>query len=194
MSEIHYKCKNKSNKCLEKRFTCPILIIVGQNNNHNVNNEIRMDQLEDNLMEIKEVMTESPTYCHPDSTLRETARIMKSLDTGVVPVGDGEKLQGMITDRDITLSLANNADPDTAKARDVMHEGVYYCYQEDSIEKAAQDMGKLQVHRLIVLDNRENKKMVGIISIGDIARETHDKKTCGEVIDKVSEEREQRAH
>ncbi|KTD21029.1 CBS domain-containing protein [Legionella londiniensis] len=144
-------------------------------------------------MEIKEAMTENPTYCHPDSTLRELAKVMKSLDTGVIPIGDGEKLHGIVTDRDITLSLAEEAHPDQTKARDIMHKGVYYCYEEDTIEKAAQDMSKLQVRRLIVLDNEKNKKMVGILSIGDIARATHDKQTCGKVINQVSEER-QSAH
>ncbi|WP_211263104.1 hypothetical protein [Legionella oakridgensis] len=55
-------------------------------------------------------------------------------------------------------------------------------------------MGKLQVRRLIVLDNRDNKKMVGILSLGDIARNTHDKATCGQVVNRVSEDREQHAH
>ena len=145
-------------------------------------------------MEIKEAMTESPTYCHPDSTIRELARIMKSLDTGVVPIGDGEKLQGIVTDRDITLSLAEESQPDLTRARDIMHEGVYYCYEDDSIEKAAEDMSKLQVRRLVVLDNKQNKNMVGILSVGDIARHTHDKKTCGKVINNISEERTQQPH
>ncbi|MCP0914525.1 MULTISPECIES: CBS domain-containing protein [Legionella] len=144
-------------------------------------------------MEIKEVMTESPTYCSPDSTLSEIAKIMKSLDTGIIPIGNGEKLLGTITDRDIALCLAEGGDADS-KASEAMHKGVYYCYEDDSIESAAKNMGELQVRRLIVLDNRENKKMVGILSLGDIARVTHDKKTCGEVVNKVCEERAQSPH
>ncbi|WP_202814057.1 hypothetical protein [Legionella oakridgensis] len=62
------------------------------------------------------------------------------------------------------------------------------------LESAVKSMGKLQVRRLIVLDNRDNKKMVGILSLGDIARNTHDKATCGQVVNRVSEDREQHAH
>ena len=145
-------------------------------------------------MDIKEVMTKSPTYCRSDSTISELARMMKSLDTGVIPIGDDDKLEGMVTDRDITISLAEEAQPDSTKAHEIMHKGVYYCYEDDSVEKAAEDMSKLQVRRLIVLDNKQNKNMVGIISVGDIARHTHDQKTCGKVIDNISEKRTQQSH
>ena len=132
-------------------------------------------------MEVKNAMTEGPTFCQPNTTLREVAHLMKLLDSGIIPIGNGDKLLGMITDRDITLSLANNADPDKVIASDCMHKGIFYCFENDNIDDAAASMGQLQVRRLVVLDNQENKKMVGIISMGDIARATHDKITCSNV-------------
>jgi len=145
-------------------------------------------------MDVKKAMTLNPTFCKPETTLREIAKTMKSLDSGIIPIGDGERLLGMITDRDITLSLANNADPDKTLAREFMHASIYYCYEDASIDSAAASMGKLQVRRLIVLNNKESKKMVGVISMGDIARFTHDKITSGDIVNKVSEERCEQRH
>jgi len=138
-------------------------------------------------MKIKDAMTKHPTYLHPEATLREVAEQMKILEAGIIPIGDDKRLLGMITDRNIALSLAEGCTPDS-KASKIMSKEVFYCYQNDSLDEASECMGKLQVRRLIVLDSKDNKKFVGIVSMGDIARCSHDLALCGQIVDKVSKD------
>jgi len=138
-------------------------------------------------MKIKEVMTMNPVWVKPETLIREVSKKMNELGTGALLIGDGKKLLGMTTDRDIVLGLANGLNPDTAKVTDVMTPKVLYCFQGDKLETAADSMEHQQVHRLAVLDNETNKKLVGVISLGDIAKKTHDKNLCGEIIEQISQ-------
>jgi CBS domain-containing protein len=104
----------------------------------------------------------------PSDPIREVARTMKEIDAGLLPVGENDRLVGMITDRDIAVrAVAEGRAPDTP-VRDVMSAEVHYIFADDSVEDAAQRMGELQVRRLPVL-NRD-KRLVGIISLGDVSR------------------------
>jgi len=134
----------------------------------------------------KDVMTKNPTWCPSETPIYDIAKKMKSLDIGIIPIGDGKKLLGMVTDRDIVLSLAERKNPEYLTAKDVMNPGVYYCYENDDIQKVAKSMEKLKVRLLIVLSNEKDKKLTGIVSVGDIASCTHDRKLCGEIIEFVS--------
>ena len=118
-------------------------------------------------MKIREAMTPDVRVANPDETIQQAARLMASLDAGVLPVGENDRLVGMITDRDIAIrAIAEGKGPD-AKVRDVMTEDVKYCYEDQDVNEVTRDMADLQVRRLPVL-NRD-KRLVGIVSLGDIA-------------------------
>ena len=137
-------------------------------------------------MQIKEVMTRGVEVIRPEDTLQEAARKMKSIDVGPLPVCDGERLVGMITDRDIIVrATADGRDPKTTPVKEAMTPGVVYVYEDQDLDEAAQLMKERQIRRLVVLDR--NKKLVGILSLGDIAADSGDEELSGEVLDKVSE-------
>jgi CBS domain-containing protein len=137
-------------------------------------------------MQIKDVMTRGVEVIRPEDTLQEAARKMKSIDVGPLPVCDGERLVGMITDRDIILrATAEGRDPKTTPVKEAMTPGIVYVYEDQDLDEAAQLMKERQLRRLVVLDR--NKRLVGILSLGDIAADTRDDKLSGDVLEKVSE-------
>jgi len=118
-------------------------------------------------MKISKIMHRDVKIVGPNETLRDAAVVMKKLDVGVLPVGEHDKLVGMITDRDIAIrGIAEGKGPD-AKARDVMSHEVKYCFEDEDVDHVAENMAELQVRRLPVL-NRD-KRLVGIVSLGDLA-------------------------
>jgi CBS domain-containing protein len=136
-------------------------------------------------MIVSEVMSSSVYIASPDDTLQSAAQSMADLDTGVLPVGEGERLIGIVTDRDIVVrAVAHALDSETTPLRDVMSGGVCYCFEDEPIEDVAQQMAEMQVRRLPVL-NRE-KRVVGIVSLGDLSQQT-DTKMTGEALQGVSE-------
>lgn len=119
-------------------------------------------------MFIKKIMTKDVGGLIPESTLKEAAYEMESLGVGFLPVCDGERLVGVITDRDITVrAVAKGENPDTSLVKDFMTPRVYWTFENDSIKKAAAVMEKRKVRRLVVVD--QNKLLAGVISLGDIA-------------------------
>ena len=134
-------------------------------------------------MKIREVMTQDVKVAGPDQTLAEAARMMAECDAGALPVGEDDRLVGMLTDRDIVIrGVAKDLGPDTP-IREVMSKEVLYCFQDEDVEHVADNMGEQQVRRLPVLDRE--KRLVGIVSIGDLA--AHAKpKTSGQAITAIS--------
>ena len=120
-------------------------------------------------MRVSECMTREVRIANPGQSIREVARIMAEIDAGVMPVGENDRLVGMITDRDIAIrAVAEGKGPDTP-VRDVMStEQVLYCYDDQDLAEVAKNMGQQQVRRLPVV-NRE-KRLVGIVSLGDVAQ------------------------
>jgi CBS domain-containing protein len=119
-------------------------------------------------MEICNVMTRDVKIASPEDTLQHAAKLMEKIDFGLLPVGENDRLVGMLSDRDITVrAVARGLAPDRCKVRDVMSRDVKYVYEDESIEDAARNMSDLQVRRLPVL-NRD-KRLVGIVSLGDLA-------------------------
>lgn len=117
-------------------------------------------------MRVSECMTRDVRMASPDETLRDAARMMAELDAGVLPVSEGDRLVGMITDRDIAIrGVAEGRGPD-AKIADVMSREVKYCYEDEDSEAVLRNMGDIQVRRLPVL-NRE-KRLTGIVSLADL--------------------------
>jgi len=137
-------------------------------------------------MKVKDVMTKGAECVTPATSLREAAQKMKDLDVGPLPVCDNDRLVGMITDRDITVrATAEAIPPGLGQVHDVMTPDVVYCFEDQDIEEAANQMKENQIRRLVVL-NRD-KRLVGIVSLGDLAVETGDERLVGETLEKVSE-------
>jgi len=137
-------------------------------------------------MQLKDVMTPNVECVRPGDTLQEAARKMKSLDVGPMPVcGDNDKIVGMLTDRDITIrATAEGKDPKTTRVQDAMSEDVIWCYEDQDADEAAELMQERQVRRMLVMSR--DKRLVGIVSLGDLATESK-KKQAGETIQAVSE-------
>ena len=122
-------------------------------------------------MQIREIMTQGTEVVHSDAMAIEAAAKMRDLDVGSLPVCDGEKLQGMITDRDIAVRLvAAGLDSSTTKVSDIMTPGAAYCFEDQTVAEASALMEAQQIRRLPIL-NRE-KQLVGILSLGDLAIRT----------------------
>ena len=121
-------------------------------------------------MRISDVMTRDVATVRPDQTAREAATFMLNSDAGSIPVTEGDRLIGMITDRDIAVrGVAKGHGPDTP-VRDIMTSGIVCAREDDSVEDVASKMSEAQVRRLPVIDGSE--KLVGIVSLGDLSRET----------------------
>lgn len=136
-------------------------------------------------MKVNEIITHDPEVIRPETALIEAAQKMKSLDIGMLPVCDGDRLVGVITDRDITVrGVAQGCNPKTARVQEVMTPEVIYCFDDEDVKDVAKKMEEKQVRRLPVL-NRE-KRLVGIVSLGDLAVRTGKEKLAGEVLERVS--------
>jgi CBS domain-containing protein len=120
------------------------------------------------MKKISDCMSKDVQIAEADQTIRQAAQSMARLDAGVMPVREGDRLVGMITDRDIAIrGVAMGKGPDT-EIRDVMSTDVKYCYDDEEVEEVLHSMGDLQVRRLPVLNR--SKRLVGIISLGDLAK------------------------
>lgn len=134
-------------------------------------------------MKVSEAMSSDVRVASPEQTIEQAARMMASLDAGVLPVGEHDRLVGMITDRDIAIrGVAQGKGPD-AKVRDVMSSDVKYCYEDEDIADVTLNMADIQVRRLPVLDH--NKRLVGILSLGDVAVTDEDER-AGEALTGIS--------
>jgi CBS domain-containing protein len=130
-------------------------------------------------MQVAEVMTRHVEVIDPNAPLKEAASKMKTLDVGLIPVCDGDKLRGTITDR------AEGYDPSKTKVADIMSTDLAYCFEDDKMEAALNLMEKRQIRRLPVL-SRE-RRLVGIVSLGDLAVHTGQKARVGETLEEVSQ-------
>ena len=137
-------------------------------------------------MQLKDIMTRDPVVLPPDATLKEAAQRMRDLDSGVMPVGEDDQLLGMLTDRDITVrATAEGKDPNGTPVREVMTPEVVYCFEDDDVREAARKMEEHQVRRLIVLTR--DKRLAGIVALGDIAVHAPSDQLAGEITEAVSE-------
>ncbi|GBF26988.1 hypoxic response protein 1 [bacterium MnTg02] len=135
-------------------------------------------------MKVKDVMHEGVEWVEPNTSISNLAVMMKKEDIGAVPIGENDKLIGMVTDRDITVrAVANGDDMSKLTARDVMTSGIIYCRDNEELADALRIMENKRVRRLPVIN--EDKRMVGILSIGDIA-DAASHELSGEVIAAVS--------
>lgn len=138
-------------------------------------------------MQVREIMTQQVEAIPPNASIRDAAMKMKELDVGAIPVCDGQKLAGLVTDRDIAVrAVADGRNPSETRVSEVMSPDIAYCFEDDDVERAAEVMERKQIRRLAIL-NRE-KKLAGIVSLGDISVRARGKKdTAAEVLEEISE-------
>ena len=118
-------------------------------------------------MKVSDCMTRDVRVANPNETIRDAARLMAQTDAGALPVGENNRLVGMITDRDIAIrAVAEGKGPDT-RVRAIMSPEVRYVYEDEDVDDAARNMAELQLRRLPVLDR--DKQLVGIVALGDLA-------------------------
>ncbi|HET8902945.1 MAG TPA: CBS domain-containing protein [Saccharospirillum sp.] len=133
-------------------------------------------------MQVKDVMTKQPTYFDADVTLREVASKMREDGTGFELLSDGNKVTGVVTDRDIAIrSVAEGKSPDD-KASSIATGKVLYTYRDESVDHVLQNMADHGIQRLLVLNNAENKDLVGVVTLGDIADHCNDEALARKVV------------
>lgn len=134
-------------------------------------------------MQVRDLMTADPELVSPDTSIREAAQRMRDADVGALPVGDANQLTGMVTDRDIVIrAVAEGRSGDDVTVRDIVTTEIVSCGPDDAVEDAANLMAEHQIRRLPVV---EDGRLVGIIALGDVAREDQD--AGGAALDDISE-------
>ena len=137
-------------------------------------------------MLIKEIMTTDVEVIEPESSINEAAKKMRSLDVGSLPVCDGRRLLGIVTDRDITIrATAEARNPDNTPVRDCMSPEVAYCFEDQDVQDAERLMEEKQIRRLPVLTR--DKQLAGIVALGDLATKTGDVEQIGRAVREISE-------
>ena len=135
-------------------------------------------------MKVSEAMTRDVRVANPNETIRDAARMMAEINAGSLPVGENDRLVGVITDRDIAVRAVAEGKAPTTKVRDIMSPEVLYCFDDQDLDDVARNMGDVKVRRLPVV-NRD-KRLVGIISLGDLACH-EDLETTGDTVAQVSQ-------
>lgn len=122
------------------------------------------------MKKISEAMTRDAKLISPNDTIQQAAKLMKDCDCGVLPVSEGDRLVGMITDRDIAVRCIADGKGPNSKVRDAMTQEVKYCFEDEEISHVCANMSEIQVRRLPVVDR--NKRLVGIVSLSDLVRQS----------------------
>src|SRR5437773_1489817 len=118
-------------------------------------------------MQVRDAMTRDVRVATPGQTIRDVARMMAEIDAGILPVGENDRIIGMISDRDIAVrAVAQGKGPDTPVREVMSTDQVMYCFEDDDVDDVAKNMGEVKVRRLPVM--YRNNRLVGIISRGDV--------------------------
>lgn len=132
---------------------------------------------------ISEVMTRDVTVVSPNDSVQQAAKMMADWNVGALPVCNGKRLEGMITDRDIAIrAVTTGKSPSDVRVSDVMSSGVYWCFQDQTVGEVLQNMGDAQVRRIPVVDR--NMELVGIVALGDLA--TRQKADVEDTLEEIS--------
>jgi len=135
-------------------------------------------------MKVKTAMHKGVTWVEPTTSIEQLARLMREHDIGAIPIGENDRLVGMVTDRDVVCRcIAAGLDPKTTTARDVMTEGIIFCIDKQELDDAARIMETKKVRRLPVINGK--KRMIGMLSLGDVYHRAPDH-LGGEVMHAVS--------
>ena len=136
-------------------------------------------------MDVSEIMTKRVEVVRPDATIEEAAQKMKDIDVGSLPVCDGRKLQGMVTDRDVAIrAVAEGRDPRQTKVKDIMTADIVYGRTGQDVKEIAETMAAHQIRRLPIVN--DDNDLVGIVALGDLAVDGGSDKMSGDVLSDVS--------
>ena len=136
------------------------------------------------MQKIKDLMSRNVQVISPDQTIQEAAQHMLAGNFGMMPVGENDRMIGSISDRDITIrAVAGGMGPGT-KVRDVMSPGIHWAYEDDSVAKVASQMSEQQIRRLPIVN--ADKRLTGIVALGDFAVESEDIAVAGEALADIS--------
>lgn len=137
------------------------------------------------MQNLRDIMTRNVEIIAPEATVQEAAKKMQDLNIGALPVCDGDKLTGMITDRDLVMRiLAEGRDPKTVTVSDAISTDVVFCFEDDGVEKASPLMAQHQIRRLPVMSS--TKRLVGMVTLGDVAVHGKNPEASGDVLQQVS--------
>jgi CBS domain-containing protein len=137
-------------------------------------------------MQVKEIMTKDVRCIAPETTLQDAACQMRDLDVGPLPICEKDRLTGILTDRDIVIrAVAEGRHPKETAVQEVMSRDVFYCFADQEVDEAARLMKEKQIRRLLVLDR--DKRLVGIVSLGDLAVDAGDDRLSGSTLEAISE-------
>ena len=135
-------------------------------------------------MKVSEIMTTNVECISPDAGMTEIANRMKTLDVGFLAICENDRLVGTITDRDIVIrGIASGKNLDTLKARGIMSDDVFWCYEDDEIKDVAGKMREKNVRRMVLLTR--DKRLAGVVSIGDISKV--EEKESGKTLKDITE-------
>lgn len=137
-------------------------------------------------MIVKNICTKDVQYVSPDTSLSKVAQLMEQHDCGSILVGEDDKLTGVITDRDIALRcVAKYKDPAVMMAGECQTPQVLYCYENDEAKDVLDNMAKNKVRRMVVLDNQQDKRLVGIVSFGDLNAACENREASSKAMEKI---------
>jgi len=136
------------------------------------------------MQTLKDLMTQNVQVIGPDDTIKAAALQMLNGDFGLLPVEENDRMIGTISDRDIAIRAVAQGKEGSTKVRDVMSERVIWAYEDDSVQKGAKLMSEHQIRRLPIVN--AEKRLVGIVALGDLAVESADVKTAGETLSEIS--------
>ena len=136
------------------------------------------------LQTLKDLMTQNVQVIGPDDTIMAAASQMLEGNFGMLPVGENDRMIGTISDRDIAIRAVAQGKDGSTKVREVMSERVIWAYEDDSVEKGAKLMSEHQIRRLPIVN--AEKRLVGIVALGDFAVDRSELKTAGETLSEIS--------
>ena len=136
------------------------------------------------MQKLKDLMSRDVKVVSPDMSIQDAAKQMREGDFGMLPVGENDRMIGTITDRDIAMRAVAEGKDSSTKVRDVMSEGISWVFEDETVEDAAKMMSQRQVRRLPVVDR--NKRLVGIVALGDFAVESSEIRPAAEALAEIS--------
>ena len=138
------------------------------------------------MMKVSEIMTRNVDCIGPETSIATAAERMRDRGIGFLPICHNDRLVGTVTDRDVTIqSVAQGRDPLKVPVLEIMNPQVFYCFEDDDIRKVGQYMQEKEVRRILILNPQ--KRLVGVVSIGDIAKASGEKQLAGETLGHIAE-------
>jgi len=137
-------------------------------------------------MKVKQIMSQNVACVEPTLPISKAAEKMLELDVGFLPICENDGLLGTVTDRDITIrAIPQGLDPRLTPVRDIMTQSVFFCYEDDDVDYVGRYMQEKEVRRMLILNRR--KKLVGVVSLGDIAKTSGEEELAGETLGEIAE-------